>query len=346
MFFTRLSLADLIELCRVLRHYLASGLTVVDVFRQQAKRGPAAVRPIAARISAALETGSTLEQALKRETAHFPPLFLSLGAVGERTGMLPEVYGELEKYFLRQQKLRREFFARIAWPVVQFVMATVVLALLIAVLGMLGSQTPNGKPFDPLGLGLFGPSGAATFLGVIYGTIAGLFAVYLLADKLFGGRAKVDRLLLSVPALGPCLRALALGRFCLALRLTHESGMSIGKALRLSMRATGNSAYADAEDVVTDTVAAGDDVALALSRTGLFPEELVRVVEVAEEAGTLSEVMKHEGDEYHDEAGRRLAVLTSVAGYGIWMMIGVFITIAIFRIYGSYLGMIDEVLPR
>jgi type IV pilus assembly protein PilC len=346
MFSSRLSLANLIELCRVLRHYLASGLTVVDVFRQQAKRGPAAVRPIAGRISDALETGSTLEQALKRESAHFPPLFLSLGSVGERTGMLPEIFGELEKYYLRQQKLRRAFWAQISWPLIQFVLATVVLALLILVMGMLASTGLDGKPFDPLGLGLLGPSGAIIFLSVIYGSLAGVYFAYFAVAKMLGGRAKVDRMLLNVPALGPCLRALALARFCMALRLTHESGMSIGKALRLSMRATGNNAYVDAVDVVEDTVASGDDIALALNRTGLFPDELVRVVEVAEESGTISEVMKHQGDEYHEEAGRRMAVLTAVAGYGIWAMIGLFIIIAIFRIYMTYLGMIDSVLPK
>ncbi len=35
MFSSRLPLSSLIELCRVLRHYLGAGLTLRDVFRQQ-----------------------------------------------------------------------------------------------------------------------------------------------------------------------------------------------------------------------------------------------------------------------------------------------------------------------
>jgi type II secretory pathway component PulF len=346
MFSSRLSLANLIELCRVLRHYLGSGLTLTDVFRQQRKRGAAAVRPVAERISDVLETGGSLASALKRETATFPPLFISLASVGENTGMLPEIFSELEKYFLRQQTLRRAFFSRIAWPVTQFVLATLVLALLIFVMGQLAPQTPDGKRYDPLGLGLFGGEGAVIFLVVIYGTIGTVFLAYWLVSRVAGGRAAVDRMLLRLPALGPCLESLALGRFCLALRLTTESGMSIGKALRLSMRATSNSAYAGATDVVEDAVAHGDDLAVALRLTGLFPDDLIRVVEVAEESGTLAEVMKHQGDHYYEESSRRLAILTNVAGYGIWAMIGLFIIIAIFKIYGSYLNMIDSVLPK
>jgi len=39
-----LPLSTLVELCRSLRHYLGAGLSLVDVFRQQAKRGPAGAR--------------------------------------------------------------------------------------------------------------------------------------------------------------------------------------------------------------------------------------------------------------------------------------------------------------
>jgi type II secretory pathway component PulF len=345
MFSSHLSLSALIELCRVLRHYLGAGLSLPEVFRQQAKRGPAAVRPVAGRIAAVLESGGSLESAMKREADRFPPLMLSLASVGERTGMLPEVFSELERYFLRQLQLRRAFFARTAWPMVQFVLAVLIIAGLIFIFGQLTPTTPTGQRYDPVGLGLFGASGAAIFVGVVFGSIAAVFALYGLASRVFGARAAVHRFLLNVPALGPCLEALALGRFCLALRLTTESGMSIAKALRLSLRATGNSAFAAATDVVEDSVEVGDDLTLALGRTGLFPEDILRIISVAEESGTLSEVMRHQGDHYAEEASRRLAVLTSVASYGLWGLIALFIIVMIFRLYGSYLGMLDSFHP-
>src|SRR4051812_18816517 len=95
---SRLPLSSLIELCRALKHSLGAGLTLRDVFRQQARSGPGPVRPAATRITAALDQGSDLEEALKREADAFPPLFLALVSVGEQTGMLPELFAELEKY--------------------------------------------------------------------------------------------------------------------------------------------------------------------------------------------------------------------------------------------------------
>jgi type IV pilus assembly protein PilC len=342
MFSSRLPLKSLIELCRVLRHYLGAGLTLPDVFRQQAKRGPAPVRDMAARVADALEQGDALEDALKREAKMFPPLFLSLGSVGERTGMLPEVFADLEKYFLRQKQLRERFLAQIAWPAIQFFLAVFVLAFLIWVLGMLGSKDLQGKPYDPLGFGLLGTSGALTFLGIVFGTLGGLFGLYFLASRGLGGRSGSARFLLGLPAIGPCLQALALGRFCLALRLTTESAMSINKALRLSMQATGNLAFAEASPLAEEAVKRGDDLAVAIQRTGLMPADFVHIMEVAEESGNLHDVMRHQADHYYEEASRRMAVLTAIAGYGVWGMVALFIIIAIFRIYGSYIGMIDQ----
>jgi type IV pilus assembly protein PilC len=341
---SRLPLSSLIELCRVLRHYLGAGLSLRDVFKQQAGKGPLAVRPVAARVAEALGRGESLEQALKREAAAFPPLFLSLAAVGEQTGMLPEVFGELERYYLRQQQLRRQFWAAAAWPLIQFVLAVFVIAGLILVLGWLpNARTPDGKPYDPVGFGLIGAGGALTFLGIVFGTILAGGAAFFLLRRSLRHRAAVDSFLLGLPALGPCLRALALSRFCLALRLTTETAMPIARALRLSLRATGNSAFAACSEKVEAGVKAGDDLTLSLARSHLFPGDFQHMLAVAEESGRLTDVLKHQADHYHEEAGRRMAVLTAVASYGVWAFVGGLIIFVIFRLYLSYIGMLNSI---
>ncbi|MGL4550089.1 MAG: type II secretion system F family protein [Gemmataceae bacterium] len=338
-----LSLTSMIELCRVLRHYLGAGLTAVDVFRKQATDGNASVRPVAARIAADLEDGTSVGDALEKEAASFPPLFLSLAKVGDQTGMLPEVCADLEKFFLKQRELWRRFLAQIAWPVFQFTLATLVLAGLIWFLGELPINA-KGAAYDPLGLGLIGGTGAAIFFSGVWGTIAAAWLAQFLIRRSLAGRAWADRALLAVPALGPCLRALALARFCLALRLTTESGMSIGKALRLSLRATGNAAFADAAKQASATVKRGDEVHAALAGANVFPDDFLHILSVAEESGTIAEVMKHQGEHYTDEAGRRMTTLTMVAGGAIWLAVGFAIIVAIVRLYGSYLGQIDDAM--
>jgi type IV pilus assembly protein PilC len=341
MLTSRLSQDNLIHLCRTLRHYLSAGLTVVDVFGQQAQKGPAGLRPLAGRVSAALAGGDSLAEALAREADALPPLFVALTRVGEETGMLAEVCGDLERYFVRQQKLQRQFRGRIAWPLTQLVLAVLVLAGLIWFLGGIARQ-PGQRRYDPLGLGLAGAGGAATFLGVVVGVVLCGWGGYVLLTRSLRRRAAVDGFLLRLPLLGPCLRALALSRFCLALRLTTAAALPIRDALRLSFQATANAAFVARGGDAEAAVGRGQDLVSALTRTGLFPEDCRQILSVAEESGRLDVVLRQQSEHYDEEAGRRLTTLTSALAWAVWLLVAVAILVVVFRLYSSYLGAIDQ----
>lgn len=338
MFSRQLSLSSLIELCRGLRHYLAAGLTVHEAFGHLSKKGAGRCRAVCERIRHRLEDGRDLESALEPEIRVFPTIFHTLVGLGEQTGNLPEIFQELENYFRMQSKLRVQFVAQSIWPVLQFIVAVFVVAGMLLVLGLI---TPAGsEPFDPLGLGLTGPVGAAIFLGVVFGSVS-LFATALLVGRrIFHGGA-VDGLLLRVPVVGPCLRALALSRYCLAQRLTLETAMPITAAVKLSLRATGNAAFAAAADKAVAGVRRGGDLTQALERTRLFPEEFLHILEVGEESGRLNEVLQQQAQQYQDESSRRMTILTWVASALIWLFVAIFIVVLVFRIILMYISLLD-----
>jgi type IV pilus assembly protein PilC len=336
----RLPLSALIQLCRTLRHYLNAGLTLRDVFKQQAAKGPATVRPVAARINYGLQRGEDLESILSHETAVFPPLFISLSSVAEHTGMLPEVFRELEKYYQLMSRLRSQFLSQIAWPVFQLVAAIFVIAAVILILGIITETNPGSKGFDPIGLGT-GPGPALGFLCGSFSLVGAVLLLYLIGKRILR-QGLLDGLLLRIPVLGPCLEALAITRFCLALRLTLESAMPIAQALRLSFRATGNDAFAAAGDVAAVAVKSGDELTEALEQTHIFPEQFRMVIAVGEESGRLTDVLEQQGGQYAEESERRLKALTAAAAWGVWVVVAGIIVFCIFRIALTYIGMIED----
>jgi type IV pilus assembly protein PilC len=336
-FSKQLPVAALIELCRALHHNLDAGLPLLNVFRQQAQRGLAVVRPVAGRIQAELEKGHSLETALEAEKEFFPALFLDLAVVGEETGNLPEIFGELEQYYRMQQKLSREFWTKITPTIVQFILAVLVIAGMLFVLGMIASSRGR-EAGDPLGWGLRGKGGAILFLGTVVGLFGLLAGAYFLLTRKLRKKAAVDDFLLRIKIIGPCLRAFALGRFTLALRLTLETGMSITKALRLSLRATSNEAFVARTDLVVKSLKEGDDLAKALAQSRIFPEDFLNIIAVAEEGGRVPEVLRQQAQYYQEEAGRRLTALTRAGGFLVWVLYAVFMIIAIFRLAGFYFG--------
>jgi type II secretory pathway component PulF len=330
-----------------MRYSLSSGLMLRDVMDLLANKGTRAVRPVAARISKDLKAGWSLQDAVNKQEDAFPPLFLALTTVGEETGNLPEVLHELEKYYELQQKLRRDFWSQISWPIIEFCTSILIVTLLIYILGIIAYSRPGQPPLDALGLGLYGGQGALIFLGTVTSTLLAVFLLFLLAKRLLRRRAIVERFLLGLPAIGRCLRGIAMTRFCVAGRLMLETNLSVFKMLRLAFLATDNAAFIATIPKVETALRQGNTISTSLTGARIFSEDFLAAVAVAEESGRLPESLRYQADEYEDQTRRQLVFLTRVAGSLVWLGVAAVIITCIIRIFTVvYIGQIERVLPH
>ncbi|HSQ58732.1 MAG TPA: type II secretion system F family protein, partial [Gemmata sp.] len=201
-------LTDLVTWCRTLHHSLGAGLSPVRIFKQQAKSGPRALRGVAADLATKLEAGQSLEDAFDPYRDRFPPLFLELVAVGEQTGRLEDTFRELTEYYEASLSVQRNFRAQLMYPAIQFVIAVLVISALIWVLGIL-AESGRAATTDPTGLGLTGTSGALIFMFVAYGFVAVVLIVMKYAANNVQFRARMEGMLMWVPAWGPALLSFA-----------------------------------------------------------------------------------------------------------------------------------------
>ena len=336
MFEPRLSTQNLIDLCRVLRHSLSAGLTLQHVFRQQAGGARAAVRPLAGRVVEAIEKGESLSAALDREKGLLSPLFLAMVKVGEETGQLPEIFHSLEQHYLLEQRLRRQIVRQSIGTILQLIFAILIVAGTIFILGLIA---PAGA--QPIRIfGLSGPGGALIFLAMTFGTLGAIWLAVSMFLRYPRHAAPVQAFLMKLPGLGTALYSLVMGRFTMALQLTLDSGLSIVKALKLSLQATGNAWFNSRTDVIVDALKGGESLTNALLQSNLFDEEFVHIVAAAEEGGRVPEMMKHQAEYWHEEAARRLTTLTRMLTFGMWLMYAGFMVYMIFKLAGIYFGML------
>jgi type II secretory pathway component PulF len=340
----RLSLSSLVELCRSLRFCLAGGISVHDAMALLAINGPPRLRSFASEMAKELEGGSSFRDSLERHSDVLPTLFLSLAEVGEESGKLPEAIAELERYYEMQQQMRRAFIADISWSVVQFLAAVGVISGLIFFLEFIPPmQGAKGQVrVDPLGFGLYGPSGALTFLGIVFGAAAGVLALFWLCRRLLRSRAFVERALWHVPLIGPSQRALAMTRFCVALQLMLHAGHSVAKAFQLSFAAADNRVFLLVAPRADAAVRRGNSILDCLRATGIFSELFLGAISVGEASGHVPEVLHHQAIYYHELARRRMSILNRFLGGLIWLVVAVFVITMIIRMYTSYIGRILE----
>ncbi len=330
-------LPSLVAWCRTLKHSIGAGLDPVKIFKQLTKSGPRQLRPIAKEIQERLSKGDSLEDALEPHRDRFPPLFVELVAIGEKSGRLEETFDELDRYYETTLRVQRDFRSQMAYPAIQFVAAVLIMSGLIFILGMLGTS------FDPFSLGLGGTAGAIAFMGIAFGIVGGLlFFLKLSADNV-RWRARMEGMALILPGWGPALLNFALHRFCIAMRMTTEAALKMEQVMHYCFRATSNSAFQRGEATAIAVMKKGSEVHEALASCGApFPEEFLQSILVAEESGRMSEVMERLAGSYQEEASRRLKDAARYTSWAIYGLVCIFIIICIFSVASIYLGAIDN----
>lgn len=344
LFSRQFGTVTLMTWCRTLRLGLDAGLSPVKLFKQAAKSGPAEGREVAADIAAKLGKGDSVTDALRHHRARFPEMLIELVDAGEQAGRLPDVFRELETYFEAAHAAARQFRAAMIWPAFTYIGSVFVVAGMLLVLGMLA---PSGTtPFDPLGLGLLGPSGAITFLLVMGGFTAAVVFLVLLLKNHPSTKAKFAAFGFRLPGVVPCVRAFALYRFSVASAMTHEAGMSADRSLRSAFRATANARYLAAEPKAVKVVKGGRPVSRALAGCGreLFPEEYLDAVGIGEVTGNVTEQMNRQADVYREEALRKMKGLTKFASGAVYALVALLVIVVILRIVMSIGGVYGDAM--
>ena len=344
MFSSRIPLTALIAWVRALKHGTDAGLSPVRIFRQQAESGPPGSRALASTIAERLAEGDSLEDALAPESRRFPQVVLELIAVGEQTGRLSETFHELENYLDMVRDSRTRFYRAMIWPGMMYFGAIGVIAMMLLVLGLIAPA--SGQAFDPLGLGLLGPSGSVVFLIVASMVTATILLIAMSLRDNESLRARCEGMALTLPVLGDCVRSFALQRFSLAMMMATEAGMRADAALALAFRAATNEAFTRHLPHAVKEAQAGQDITTILENCGptLFPADFRDAVEVGELTGQLPEVFAKQSEQFREAALRKLALLSLIASGSVYVLIAGMIILVIIRIFLSIANIYQDAM--
>ncbi len=343
LFSARMSLRNRAALCRRLSTALTAGIDIRKVLAREAQQARnAAARRRLAEVSSAVAQGESLTAAVDATGDYFPPLFREMVEVGEQTGHLGEIFGQLAEHYENQVQLRRTFLGAITWPIIQLTIALAVIGLLIWLAGVIGRM--GDKPIDFLGLGLVGERGLTIYLAILAVAAALLFVLIRAANRGLIFVRPLQRAIFRVPVLGPSLQTLALSRLAWSMHLTMNAGMDLRKALRLSLRNSGSVRYTDAAEAIDATIAEGNSIYESFYEAGCFPADFLDSVQVGEESGKLVESMALLSRQYQEQARAALSTLTMLAGFAVWGLVAILIICLIFRLFSFYLGVLNGAL--
>src|SRR5690606_1418944 len=119
------------------------------------------------------------------------------------------------------------------------------------------------------------------------------------------------------------------------------TSMDLRIALPLALDATGNDYYRRLGPEVASNIQRGMSIQASLAETGAFPGDLLDAIAVGEQTGMLAATTERQAREYQRRAATAISVIAQTIGYLIWALVAVLIIMLIFRVFSSYVGIIQ-----
>ena len=279
--------------------------------------------------------GQQLSASLAKFPRAFSPLYVSLVHSGEVSGALDTVLEQLAEQAERDETLRAKVRAAFTYPLfVGVVGCLTVIFLMTFVMPRLS------KLLVGLGERLPAPTKALLTItawmstGWFWGGVAVLAVGVAVAWRVSGerGRVLLDQLVLRMPVLGQLVRELELARFARSFGLLINHGISVLKAMEVTVPIVGNRVIRRQLERLPEALRQGGSLSNSLESLPISTPFLVNTVAVGEESGKVGEGLTEVAAYYERDAERLLQTMATLLEPALIVVVGLvvgFIVIAV-----------------
>ena len=292
-----------------------------------------------------LQSGVSISGALAKHPDVFSEFYVNMVKTGEETGKLNQVFNHMADYLDRQYSLTSKTRNALIYPVfviftfiaVMALMFTVVIPKLSQIIADSGQDIPIYTKMVIATSNFFVNYG---FMFLIFLAMVGIWVWRLSSTE--NGKAYIDRLKLSIPAVGNLYKKLYLSRIADNMDTMLSSGIPIVRAIDITSTVVGNMTYKNILKEAAEGVKSGQAFSTALENHKEVPGILVQMVKVGEETGALGSILKTLSSFYKREVddavdtlvGLIEPVMIVVLGFGVGILL-VSILVPIYNVAGG-----------
>ena len=317
-FFSRPGRAEVTTFTRDLALLLKAGARLDDAL--ELLSGDADVgrlRPVVARLRAALLAGESLAEALAAHPLLFPPMYLALVRVGEVSGTLDQVLELLGAERARAEQMRRKLTDAMQYPLFVLMAAFGVMLFFIlfvlpqfsSVLQDFGSKSDSALSFFIRASDFIRANSAALSLAA-----AALMVTLWLMLRRPAVRAAIISAAASSPGLSTIFRFYRTSLFCRNLGVLLASGVTLTPTLRILVDIMAVTGKIETWSLAADRVRHGGKLSEALSASNTLPPMAVRMLRLGEETGQLPVLAGRVAEFYEAKLQRSLDRIVGIVG--------------------------------
>jgi type IV pilus assembly protein PilC len=335
---SRIKPQDIAIFSRQIATMMQSGVPMVQSFEIIAggQKNPK-MKDLLAKVKGDIEGGSSLSESLAKHPLYFDALYCNLVRAGESAGVLDVVLHTIANYKENIETIKGKIKKALFYPAMVIAVAVIVSAVLLVfvvpsfrnVFASFGADLPAFTLFI-LDCSDFV---IAYWFMIIVAVIGAVVAFFMVKKRSRAFNHFLDRMILKVPIIGQVMHNSAIARFARTLAVTFKAGVPLVEALETVAGACGNIVYEDAVKRIRDDVAVGYQVNLAMKQVNLFPNMVVQMTAIGEEAGALDTMLYKVAEFYEQEVNNAVDTLSTLIEPMVMMVIGVLVGSMVIGMY-------------
>jgi type IV pilus assembly protein PilC len=336
---SKVSNQDLVMFCFQIEQLSSAGVPLLECLTdlRESSNNPYFQKVLGA-VSAEVEGGKMLSQALAEHPNVFTEVFVSLVSAGEQTGQLPVVFNNLFNTLRWQDELMSQTKKLLAYPafvaVVVFGAVAFLMSYLVpqmaSFLKNMGQELPMNTKI------LIALSNAFVdywwlMIGVPVLVVIGLASVIKTNPM---ARYRFDMIKLQLPYTGPILNKIIMARFARYFALMYQTGIPILDAIKICEKIVGNRVVADALSRVHTQISAGESMSESFRNAGLFPQLVVRMIKVGENTGALDKSLLNISYFYDRDVNDSMEKLLKMIEPALTVFLGLILGFIMYSVLG------------
>ena len=239
---------------------------------------------------------------------------VSMVRAGEEGGFMEDVLKRIAVFTEQQEELKGRVIGAMVYPMFLLTVGGAVVVVMLAWLvpkfdGLFETMAARGElPWATTTL-MTMSEWTQKYWAAMLLAFAGAVVALLQWMKTEDGRRKVDLFRLKAIGLGRIVRSLAVARFCRVLGTLLQNGVPVLTSLQIAKDATANIILTDAIETAASNISEGKSLAGPLASSKQFPEEIVEMIAVGEEANNLENVLIDISENLERRTGREIEMV-------------------------------------
>lgn len=306
LFKPRVSTADKLMITKNLQVMVATGLPLVKAFlllSGQAKNK--STKKALLDIKDEISKGESLSNSLAKYPEFFSEIFRNMVAIGETSGNLEEVLGILSLQISKEHQLKSKVQRALIYPsillAVMLAVGAIVMTVFVPGIKNLFSGLNTELPLYTkiiIGMGDF----MVQYWYVVVLFIGLFIFLIVMALKTKAGKFVKDTIFIKIPFFSALVKKTNSASLVRSLSSLISAGIPLVDSLEITSRTLSNGYFSKALRDASEKVKKGQELSLGLKpHRKIFPFGALESIEVGEETGETSAVLKRLADFYEEE---------------------------------------------